>query len=121
MGKEAPWQDLCNRVRDGQPVCPMVPEQDQFIGCTNRRFRSLLSDKTPNGGAVASEPGVLEWEVLAIDTQIAVATEFEARLLKAIQAETNHQAFGRQVDLLEVYAQPNSRLCEEVIQQSKLC
>ena len=50
-------------------------------------------------------------------TQIVVETEFEAKLLKAIRAETNHKAFGKQVDLLEVYAQPNSRLSEEVIRQ----
>ena len=52
-----------------------------------------------------------------MDTQIVVETEFEAKLLKAIRAETNHKAFGKQVDLLEVYAQPNSRLSEEVIRQ----
>ena len=117
LGKEAPRQDIRPGVRSGQPVCPMVPEPDQFIGCTNRRFRSLLPNSPPDGGTIASEPGVLEWEALAMDTQIVVETEFEAKLLKAIRAETNHKAFGKQVDLLEVYAQPNSRLSEEVIRQ----
>ena len=62
-------------------------------------------------GATASEPGILNWEV---ETIIHVETEFEAKLLKAVNQETSQKAFGKPVDLLEVYAQPNSRLAEEV-------
>ena len=55
----------------------------------------------------------MKWETLILDASIAVENIQEAKLLKASEFGKT-QSFGKQVDLLEVYAQPNSRLAEEV-------
>lgn len=60
----------------------------------------------------------MSWEAFVSDQMICVETEFEAKLMKAVKnLEEPSRAFGKPIDLLEVYAQPNSKLAEEVTQQ----
>lgn len=59
----------------------------------------------------------MSWEAFVSDQMICVETEFEAKLMKAVNLEEPSRAFGKPIDLLEVYAQPNSKLAEEVTQQ----
>ena len=97
-------------------------EPHQFIGCSDRRFRSLLPDAITDGTAAAPEPGVDiseegNWETLLSDISISVETPEEAKLLQAARATSLGKAFGKPIDLLEVYAQPNSHLAEEVRKQ----
>ena len=114
LGKEASGQTVCPSVRDGQSVRLLVPEQDQFARCPNQRFRSLLPDSKADGRAITPAPvGNVEWETLLTDSRITVENEFGAKLLKASKQES----YGKKIDLLEVYAQPTSRLAEEVTRQ----
>lgn len=60
----------------------------------------------------------MSWEAFVSDQMICVETEFEAKLMKAVKnLEEPSRAFGKPIDLLEVYAQPNSKLAEEVTLQ----
>ena len=113
LGKEKSRKDLCHGLRSRSSIRELVPEQDQFVGSSDQRFCPLLPNPSADGGAVAPEPTDVKWETLILDASIAVENIQEAKLLKASEFGKT-QSFGKQVDLLEVYAQPNSRLAEEV-------
>ena len=122
LGKETPWENIPGSLRTRQPVCELVFKPHQFIGCSDRRFRSLLPNVATDGATAAPEPGVDlskegSWETLISDSQIIVETAFEAKLIQAAKSAAVGKAFGKPIDLLEVYAQPNSRLAEEVNKQ----
>ena len=122
LGKETPWENIPGSLRTRQPVCELVFKPHQFIGRSDRRFRSLLPNTATDGATAAPKPGVDlgkegNWETLISDSQIIVETAFEAKLIQAAKSAEVGKAFGKPIDLLEVYAQPNSRLAEEVRKQ----
>ena len=122
LGKETPWENIPGSLRTRQPVCELVFKPHQFTGRSDRRFRSLLPNTATDGAAAAPEPGVDlgkegSWDTLISDSQIIVETAFEAKLIQAAKSAEIGKAFGKPIDLLEVYAQPNSRLAEEVRKQ----
>ena len=118
LGKETSRKDLPVGVRDRQPVRELVFEPNQFAGRPDRRFCPILPNPSTDGRAIASKPRVdVSWEVLITDQVILVETPFEAKLMSAMNQERLGKAFGKPIDLLEVYAQPNSRLSEEVRKQ----
>ena len=118
LGKETSRKDLPVGVRDRQPVRELVFEPNQFAGRPDRRFCPILPNPSTDGRAIASKPRVdVSWEVLITDQVILVETPFEAKLMSAMNQERLGKAFGKPIDLLEVYAQPNSRLSEEIRKQ----
>ena len=118
LGKEASWEAVRSGLRERWAVRELVPESHQLPRCSDQRLRSLLPDSSADGSAIAPEPGsFVEWETLVTDLLIRVETESEAKLLKAMHSTQSSNAYGRQIDLLEAYAQQNSKLAEEVIRQ----
>ena len=118
LGKEASWKAIRCGLRERLPVCELVPESHELPRSSDQRLRSLLPDSPADGIAIAPEPGsFVEWETLVTDLLIRVETELEAKLLKVVNLSKPSQAYGKPIDLLEVYAQPNSKLAEEVIRQ----
>ena len=112
LGKEASKQDLPGCLRDGSPVCAMVPEPDQFSRSADHRFCTILPDPSANGESNLRKP--LMWEQFACEQYVSVSNSLEAKWIQSLKNQSSNVSSTKQIDLLEVYAQPNSRLAEEV-------
>ena len=54
------------------------------------------------------------WEQFACEQYVSVSNSLEAKWIQSLKNQSSHISSAKQIDLLEVYAQPNSRLAEEV-------
>ena len=107
LGKETPRKDVLPDLRDRRSVCELVPEPNQFTRHASPRFRQVLPSPTPDGST--SPTG----SVIHLATK--VSNRSEVNWLRSLRKELENMDESPGIDLLEVYAQPNSRLAEETI------
>ena len=99
-------------TRDGSPVCELVPEPNQFSRSADPRFCTILPDPSANGESNLRKP--LMWEQFACERYVSVSNSLEAKWIQSLKNQSSYVSSAKQIDFLDVYAQPNSRLAEEV-------
>ena len=115
MGQEAYGQDLCRGLRFRSRVRQLDSGSSQQFGRSSLRFRHVLSD-TPRVVRSSSDLEKLEtWsEEAFVHRLLHVTDPLEARWLMAVKNHIRYPMKTELIDLLEVYAQADSRLVEEV-------
>ena len=109
LGKETSRKDVLPDLRDRRSVCELVSEPNQFARHAGPRFRQVLSSPTPDGRTPPTGS--------VINLATKVSNRSEVNWLRSLRRELENVDESPGIDLLEVYAQPNSRLAEETIKQ----
>ena len=115
VGTQTPTSQVCRRVRDGSGLLGVVesPSKDSYT--RNDGFHFLLPHKGGDGSTSPgdSDPKVNRKGEPQVNWEPIIETGQEAMWVKEIGDWTPGT---HQIDLLEVYASPNSRLVEAVRQ-----
>ena len=91
---------------------------NQLARSAHSRFCQVLPNKAHHGRAHSSKlESHTEWEQFFVSQLINVENEQEQKWMMACKEQWKQGSASEQIDMLEVYAQPNSRIVEEVIKQ----
>ena len=109
LGKETSRQDVLRSVRIGRSVHKLVFEPLEHLRNAGTGLCKVLSSPEADGSTTPA------WSVIHLAAK--VTNSQEVKWLRALRDEMKSNDQAPKLDLLEVYAQPNSRLAEEVIRQ----
>ena len=112
MGEETQQRHLCLRLRVRSRIRGLGARSSSHPHGTSLRFRHVLSDP-PRAGKSGSDLETWSEEAF-VHRLLHVTDSLEAKWLMACKARHVPQVKTAQIDLLEVYAQPDSHLVEEV-------
>ena len=123
LGEKAHWKDVSSDIRRRPRVCSMVPGSFRKPARGHSRFPELCHHaSTPPDHGQSGQQHVTGWQVIPTNRlqsryqpkkNIQVSNGEEARWLKEVfKIIQNGNNKCSQLDLLEVYAYPNSKLTE---------
>ena len=109
LGQKEHRPFILRHLRDRRGLCGLVSISSELTEHADSRFCQVRSGTKANGGTAPTG------SLINLATQVSNATE--VKWLRALRDELKESFHGSRIDLLEVYAQPNSRLAEEVVKQ----
>ena len=109
LGQKEHRPFILRHLRDRRGLCGLVSISSELAEHADSRFCQVRSGTKANGGTAPTG------SLINLATQVSNATE--VKWLRALRDELKESFHGPRIDLLEVYAQPNSRLAEEVVKQ----
>lgn len=109
LGQEKCWPHILRHLRIRRSVRGVVFKPLEHPQHAHTRLCQVRPSEASNGSPA---PG---GSVIQLATQ--VSNQNEVQWLRALRKEIDQSFAAPRIDLLEVYAQPNSRLAEEVIKQ----
>eukprot|EP00435_Cladocopium_sp_Y103_P005105 s4875_g1.t1 len=113
LGKEVARDSLPRGLREGSILCSVDHGPIQFIDTTDERFPAILPDTPAHGVSSMSEAqcSLVEQDSCALLLSSFITDKYEQNLMTKALDEIQPKG---SIDLLEVYAEPDSRLAQAV-------